>query len=110
MLLQGQIYQAFDLGAGLLEPDGSTNAQNEVFNLLIAIEWYKFDNLGFVNGIKNIDVPEQQLSVLIRDVLLRSHKRLPPTNTDLKQLMSLMNPSDIQRIKNADWFSTVEDL
>ncbi|MCY3627060.1 MAG: hypothetical protein OXG88_05415 [Gammaproteobacteria bacterium] len=110
LLLQGQIHQAFDLGAGLLEPDGSTNAQNEVFNLLIAIEWYRFDNLGFVNGIKNIDVPEQQLSVLISEVLLRSHKRLPPTNTDLKQLMSLMNPSDIQRIKNANWFSTVEDL
>lgn len=110
LLLQGQIHQAFDVGTGLLEPDGLTNAQNEVFNLLIAIEWYKFDNLGFVDGIETVDVPEQQLSFLIGEVLIRSHKNLPPTNTDLKQLMSLMNPSDTQRIKNVTWFSTVEDL
>ena len=110
VFLQGEANRAFELGKDLLTADGSANADSELFNKLIALEWYRFDNTGFVNGIEKLDVSERERSNLIRFALLEAHGPVPATESDLEKLMPLMNADDIKKIENASWFKSLSDF
>ena len=110
VLLRGDSHKAFDFGKRLLETGGAKNVDAKVFNLLIVREWYKHDNNGFVNTIDTLDVAEKERSYLIREALINAHRIVPPTQTDLKRLMPLMNADDIKKIENASWFKSLTDF